>query len=356
MINLDNLSQIHELDKSDMSSSVNSLPEQIKQAWEEVTAQDIPKEFHDTKNVVVTGMGGSALGGRACQYLFSYHIRGPLEVVTGYHLPHYANHQTLVVVSSYSGNTEETLSALAEAHKRNARIYIIATGGKLAEYAKEHSIPSYIFDPIHNPSGQPRMSLGYSVTSLVALLSKSGFISVDHAQIQGAIENTQKFVDEYNVRVPKEKNFAKMLAAKLVNKSPVLISSEHLWGITHAIKNQFNENAKTFTSVFDLPEADHHLIEGLQFPRLSHEILHFIYFESKLYHPRVQKRYSITAEIIEKNRHQLSVYELQSKSKLDQSFELLVFGSFVGFYLSLLNDLDPAPIPWVDYLKEKLSN
>lgn len=353
-MNLDSLAAIQKLDTQNVSASIDSLPEQIGQTWDEVKQIEIPKEYSDAKNIVLAGMGGSALGGRISQYLFSDMIRGPLEVVTGYHLPHYVGSETLVILYSYSGSTEETIACAHEAIKQKSKPFIVATDGELAEFAKENNLPCYIFTPKFNPSNQPRMSLGYSVTVMLGLLSNTSFVSIDDIQIKDLIVHTQKIVDQYNVRVQTDQNQAKSLAHKLAHKIPVLISSEHLWGVAHAVKNQFNENAKTFTANFDVPELNHHLLEGLQFPQLAHQILHFVLFESNLYSDRVQKRYPITAEVIEKNKYPVSSYKLQASTKLEQSFEMLTFGSYVGFYLSMLNGIDPAPIPWVDYFKENL--
>lgn len=354
-MNLDSLAAIQKLDTQNVSASIDSLPEQIGQTWDEVNQVEIPKEYSDAKNIVLAGMGGSALGGRISQYLFSDMIRGPLEVVTGYKLPHYANYDSLVILYSYSGNTEETIACAQQALKSNAKAFIVATGGELAEFAKKDNLPCYIFSPKFNPSNQPRMSLGYAVTVMLALLNMTGFVSIDEIQIKDLIVHTQNIVDQYNVRIQTSDNHAKSLAHRLAHKIPVLVSSEHLWGVAHAVKNQFNENAKTFTTNFDIPELNHHLLEGLQFPQLAHQILHFVLFESELYSERVQKRYPITAEVIEKNKYEISSYKLQASTKLEQAFEMLTFGSYTGFYLSMLNGIDPAPIPWVDYFKEKLS-
>lgn len=354
-MNLDNLNDIGKLDEQKVYSSIDNLPEQIRQTWDEVTKIEPPAECANTTNVVIAGMGGSALGGRITQYLFADHVRGPIEVCTNYRLPNYVGPQTLVILSSYSGNTEETMSAAAQALSKGAKIFGIATGGKLAEFLKANNLSCYIFDPKFNPSNQPRMSLGYSIFSIISILSKCSFISIENGDVDNLITGIQKFVDQYSIRSPLQQNKAKALANKLKDKMPVWVASEHLWGVVHAVKNQHNENAKTYTNVFDIPELNHHLLEGLQFPKSAHENLYFIFCNSGLYHERVQKRYPITQEVVEKNGYPFSLYELESTTKLEQAFELLTFGAYTGFYLSMLNGINPAPIPWVDYFKEKLT-
>ncbi|KKQ73902.1 MAG: Bifunctional phosphoglucose/phosphomannose isomerase [Candidatus Woesebacteria bacterium GW2011_GWB1_38_5b] len=354
LMNLDDLNQIQKLDEKGVAVSIDHLPEQIKQTWDEIQNIEAPKDCALTKNVVVAGMGGSALGGRITQYLFADQIRGPLEVCTNYKLPNYVGPETLVILSSYSGNTEETLEAFYDAQKRGAKIFGISTGGKLTELLKKDNLSCYIFDPKNNPSGQPRMSLGYSIFSIISVLSKCSFISIENEAVEKLIVSTQKFVEEFSTRNPAKQNKAKTLALQLVNKVPIWVTSEHLWGVSHAIKNQTNENAKTFANIFDIPELNHHLLEGLQFPKGAVNLFYFVFCKSELYHERIQKLYPITIDVIEKNKYPLSVYELESKSKLEQAFELLTFGAYTGFYLSMLNGINPAPIPWVDYFKDKL--
>lgn len=351
---LDNLAQMEKLDKQGVVSSILHLPNQIEQAWEESSKIEFPPQYHHTKKVIIAGMGGSALGGRVVKALFSDKLRGPVEVCTEYKLPNYVGPDTLVILSSYSGNTEETLSAAEDALEAKASAVVIAAGGKLAELAKEKNLPSYIFVPHENPSNQPRMALGYSVVSIMAILSSCGFIPLTDQIVEEVIAFLKDLVIELGPRTPSVKNEAKTLAKHLKNKIPALISSEHLFGVAHAVKNQFNENAKTFTVSFDIPELNHHLMEGLKFPPEASGVLHFLFFESNLYSDKIQKRYSITMDVIAKNNHHYSAYNLKSENKITQAFEMLTFGSFVGFYLSMLYGIDPAPIPWVDYFKEKL--
>src|SRR5258708_4324529 len=172
---LDDLAQIAKLDKGNILSSIEHLPEQIEDAWVSIKNLEIPEDYTRVKNIVVAGMGGSALGGRIVYYLEFKNLRTPIEVTTNYHLPNYVNEDSLVILSSYSGNTEETISSATDALKRRAKIVGIATGGKLVELLKGK--PVYLIDPRNNPSGQPRMGLGYSISSILALLSKLNFIS-----------------------------------------------------------------------------------------------------------------------------------------------------------------------------------
>jgi glucose/mannose-6-phosphate isomerase len=355
MANLDNLDEISKLDKSNLLGSIEALPDQLQQAWDEILATSLSEQLLSVKNVVISGMGGSALGGRVVDSLILDRAITPIEVSTEFRLPNYVGPETLVVISSYSGNTEETLLSAQDALKKNAKVFVITTGGKLAELVSSEGLPAYIFEPKHNPSNQPRMGVVYSIGAVLALLSKGKYLHFSLDELNESVQKTRRLVSEYSVRVPLLQNPAKNLANTLREKAIVLVASEHLLGTAHAFKNQLNENSKTFSVLFDIPELNHHLMEGLAHPRAVKPILHFVLFNSKLYSPEVQKRYPLTAEVIEKNDIAASTIELQSSSKLEQIFEVLVLGEYVSFYLSMLYDIDPAPIPWVDYFKKKLA-
>lgn len=350
---LDNLSKIHELDKGNILSSIEHLSDQIQAAWDDVGKLDL-SSYNSCENIVVAGMGGSALGGRIVHYLEFKNLRAPIEVVTGYHLPGYVNSTSLVILSSYSGNTEETLSCAHEALAKNAKMVGIATGGKLLKLLEDEHLPHYKIDPVTNPSGQPRMGLGYSITAILRILSLVSFIMFDDEDVKSCIASTDKFVAEFGIRVPSPKNIAKHLAQNLSSKIPVLISSEHLVGSAHAMKNQINENAKTVSLHVEISEMNHHLLDGLKFPSKAREILEFLLIESANYYERNTKRYLITKEIIEKSGYKVATYKTQAKNKHDEIFEILVLGSYVSFYLAMLHGINPTPIPWVDYLKEKM--
>jgi glucose/mannose-6-phosphate isomerase len=353
---LDDLAQITKLDKGNILGSIQALPEQIEQAWNEIKYLDLPHDYSASKNIVVAGMGGSALGGRIVHYLEFRNLRAPVEIVTNYHLPNYVNQDTLVILSSYSGNTEETLASAYDAIKRKAKIIGIETGGKLEEILKEHNLPIYLIDPKNNPSGQPRMGLGYSIASILGILSKLRFINTTEEEIQNAIQTSEKFVKEFGVRTHSNKNIAKNLSQKLANKIPILISSEHLVGVTHAFKNQLNENSKNFSMSFEISELNHHLMEGLKYPAKSKELLRFLFFESKNYYERIEKRYAITQDVVRQNGFSFDIYKTESETKLEEVFEILILGSYISFYISSLHGIDPSPIPWVDYFKEKMGH
>lgn len=338
-----------------VADTIRAYPLQLKQSWEEIQKMYIPDEYKNIENIVFCGMGGSALGARMLDaYAFNL-LRVPLEIFNEYGLPNYTNSKSLVIVSSYSGTTEETIEATYEALKRKAKVFAITTGGKLAEIVKNEKFSGYVFNPLHNPSGQPRMSIGYASGAVLSLLTKIGVLSVSEEEIDQTISIMNNIIGDYNEGAPKGKNLAVSFAQKIRGRIPILVASEHLIGSVYTIKNQLNESAKTFAALFDIPELNHHLMEGLRNPSRLKDLFLFIFINSKLYSDRVQVRYPLTANVVEKNGIPHLMYSPYSDKKLSQLFETLIFGSYVSYYLTKAYQIDPLEIPWVDYFKKELS-
>jgi glucose/mannose-6-phosphate isomerase len=295
------------------------------------------------------------LGGRVVDSFVEKKIRAPIEVFTQYHVPNYVNKDTLVILSSYSGNTEEVLSCAYDVLKRGAKVIGLTTGGKLADLLSKEKKDFYLLEPTFNPSKMPRLAIGYSITAILAILKKLDYITLADEEFEQASKSLELYIKEFGPRSIETNNLAKKLALSFQNRIPIIVSSEHMYGIAHVFKNQLNETSKTFSNLFDIPELNHHLLEGLKYPAKSKEILKFFFVNSELYSDRVKKRYKITEDVVEKNGVSLSTYKLRSDTKLEQIFELLSLSSFISFYLAVLSETDPSVIPWVDYFKEKLS-
>ena len=355
IMNLDNQEVYKNFKDGGVLQTIGLLAEQIEQAWEEVKEIKIPEKFKSVTNIVICGMGGSALGGRIVDSLFEQKIKVPVEVVTQYYAPSYVDEKSLVIISSYSGNTEETISAAKMALEKGAQVFPIATGGEIAQFAAENNLTGYIFEPKYNPAKQPRLALGYSVGSILALFSSCDFISLSDLELREALKTLKGFIANFGKDKDESVNEAKLMAKKLKGKVISLVASEHLLGAVHAFKNQINESAKNMSIIFEIPELNHHLMEGLSHPFFIKGNFVFLLFESNLYYKRVSLRYEVTKDVIAKNHFGFEVYTLTSKSKIEQVFEVLAFGSFVQFYLALLNGSDPVSIPWVDYFKEQLA-
>ena len=352
---LDDQTQLEQLDTGKVVSSIRLLPDQMEQAWEEVKTLELPSEFKSVDNVVICGMGGSALGGRIIDSLIEDRVRVPIEVFNQYSLPHYVNSKTLVLVNTYSGTTEEAISMARQAVAKKTHVVGVATGGTLKDLFEKEGKPLYLIHPKANPSGQPRMGLGYSIAATIALLAKVGLVHMTDDEFYEIVVKVREFVIEFDFDIATSENVAKMLAGKFKDKALIFIASNHLVGVAHAMKNQVNESSKVFTALFELPELNHHLLEGLKYPTKLHGVLEFFMINSDLYHPRIQMRYPLTADIIKKNGHTVTEFTPRSSSKITQIFEVLTLGSFVSFYLAVLNGVDPTAIPYVDYFKEQLA-
>ena len=344
MIDVTNLEEIKKLDPKDVYGSTEMFPNQCEQIWnEEIKFDD---DYKSIQNIVLCGMGGSAYGGYVAQALFKDELRIPIYSNNDYALPLFANEKTLVVLSSYSGETEETLSCGEEAKNKNLKITGITTGGKLSEFLKNNNYPSLVFEPKFNPSGQPRLATGYMVLGFFAILKRLGFINLNDDEFL-------KSVEELKSSIPKIKNESISIAKSLVGYIPLVFSSEFLNGNTHIIRNQFNETSKSFSAFEDIPELNHHLMEGLKNPQNNK--IKVLFITSNLYSGAIKKRFDLTKDVIGKNNVEFLEYKPQGSTKISQVLNTLAFGGYLSLYLALLYGQDPSLIPWVDYFKKQLS-
>lgn len=337
-----------------MLGSLELLAEQVRQVLRQANAVKIPKQYAASKNMVVAGMGGSTLGAHLLKSVFNAELRLPFEIINHYRLPGFVDKNTLVIVSSYSGGTEEPLAALREAKKRGAKLVIITSGGKLAETAKSFKIPALIFTTENNPCGSPRMGLGYSIAGQLLLFSKVGLIKFSQKNFLDVIKTIEHYNALFGIDQPERNNAAKKLAGQLQNRTAWYIGADHLVGSAHIAANQLNENAKYFGGYFSIPELNHHLMEGLAGPKTNQANTAFVLIESSLYDQRVQKRFAVTKEILQKNKISAIEYVCQEKTPLLQAMECLVLSSYTSYYLALKEGIDPTAIPLVDYFKAAL--
>ncbi len=353
--NFDFKKAIEELDKSNMIGSIEQLGDQVQHVWEQAQEVKFDDRYQNIDKIVVAGMGGSALGARVIRSVFKDELEVPLTICGDYKLPNYVDKNTLVIASSYSGTTEETLSAMQDAIKKGAKITGITSGGELGPLLKEKGYPGLVFEAKYNPSDQPRMALGYSIFGQISLLNQIGLLKITEEDYQQVLETIAKLQMEISRHIPKEENPAKLLAFNFLDRLPIITISEHLEGPAHVVANQINENSKNYSEFRVVPELNHHLMEGLQFPTGNDNNLVFLTIHSDLYLPGNEKRMSLTEQVIDKNNIPYLSHKLSAPSKISQAFKLILLGSYVGFYLAILNNVNPSPIPWVDWFKEELA-
>jgi glucose/mannose-6-phosphate isomerase len=351
---LDSREQIKEIDTSNVLGSIEQMGSQVQQIWEIAQSLHFDESYRNVTNVVVAGMGGSVLGTHVIQTVFKDELKVPVTIVPDYTLPEFVNENTLVIASSYSGSTEETLAATQDAINKGAKVTGITSGGKLAELLKSNNLPVLVFEPTFNPSNQPRMGLGYSIFGQVALFAQAGLLTVTQDQYNAVLKVIAASHLLSGADILQEENPSKLLAFQLSTHIPVVTASQHLEGPAHVFANQLNENAKHYSEYRVIPELNHHLMEGLKFPLNLDGTIMFFIIESDLYMKSNQLRSKLTGEVLEQNKIEYVMHKLHSGSKLEQAFEMLVFGAYTSFYLALLHGLDPAPIPWVDWFKDQL--
>jgi glucose/mannose-6-phosphate isomerase len=351
---LDDLNFFSQKDQHNCHDSIYMLAKQCRYSWEKASVLEIPSNYRDINTILVSGMGGSSYGGRIIKKLFDKELKFPFEIVNDYYLPNYINSNSLFIAASYSGSTEETLSTLYEAIDKKAKIIGITSGGSLKKILTERNLPCLEFTTDYNPSKQPRLGQGYMQAGQIGILSKLGFINVNNEElfkIWLALEDNNNYLCK---EVLYKKNEAKKLAMILENKMIVFIGAEFLEGAIHSIRNPMHETGKHFTDYFIVPEANHHLMEGLSYPDDVLANCTFVLINSDLYSPKIKLRMKFTKEVIERNHRKVLEIKLKFSTKLGQIFELIQFGSYLSFYTGILHNINPAEIPWVNYFKEKL--
>lgn len=355
-MNLDDQKIYKKLDTGQVAKSIESLAAQMKQVLDQAHLVKVPREYSQATQVVVNGMGGSNIGVWLVRSALSHKIKLPITIAPGYQVPAYVDKNTLYLLSSYSGNTEEVLSVYAEVKKRGAKILAICQDGnnRLARLMLKDDIPGLIFKPEHNPSGQPRLGLGYSVLGVAVLLAKAGLFSLKEKELEEIIADLELADQELRPGVPVEINKAKQLALKLYGKIPVIVGAEFLAGNLQVLRNQLNETSKNFAAYLELPDMNHFALEGLAYPQSNRDNLAFLFFSSSLYHPRTRRRLKLTQAVVKKNKIKSIEYQPDGSSKLAQAFSLLQFGCWLTFYLAMLNGVNPVKIPWVDWFKKEL--
>lgn len=353
-INLDDLDSISAFDSSYCHQSINNLTDQLEFSWSDAQRLDLSKISTDISAVYFCGMGGSAYAGRITKFLFRDRLKIPFEIVDNYNLPASVDNRSLIFCASYSGHTEETLSCLNQAISRNLNLIGVTTGGNLAKILKQSNLPVYQFSTKLNPSNQPRLGQGYMIASSLSLLNKLKFIDIESSELIEIFSELKKRNLTLRWDSLSNANLAKSVALKFKSKSIFFIAGDFLEGTVHAVRNPINETGKHFASYFIIPELNHHLLEGLSFPPQLKSSVLFVLINSKNYSQKMQQRIQLTNEVIQKNGIETIEIKLTFNSNLGQTFEFIQLLSYISFYLSVVHGINPAPVPWVDYFKNKL--
>lgn len=341
---LDDLKMIHERDRQDALGVAEKQWEQLEHVYQ-LNWQ--PKT--EIKNIVLAGMGGSALAGLLSTTWPDYEV--PFEIVRDYEIPAYVDKHTLFIASSYSGNTEETISALSAAEKAGAQIVVMSSGGELENTAKAKDYP---FERLPKAS-QPRFGVLYGLKAYVTILERAGLVKTETAEAE--LHKTAVFLKSASKAwlptVPIKQNSAKQLAQELLGKSVVIYAGPKLFPAAYKWKISINENAKNIAWCNQLPEFNHNEFLGWTQQPVSKPYA-VVDLRSNLENERVQKRFEVTERLLSGKRPAPQVVKAQGDTLLEQLLWTVVFGDFVSLYLALLNGLNPTPVDLIEKFKREL--
>jgi glucose/mannose-6-phosphate isomerase len=345
------IDELRTIDPRGMYNCLLEFPKQVQQGYEIGKTAGIRLKVGGITNIVVTGLGGSAIGGDLLRSYLSGEIGIPIVVSRHYRLPDFVNEKSLVIVSSYSGNTEETIAAQKDATKRKARILCVSTGGAVSGFAKRHKQPC-----IKIPGGlQPRAALGFSFFPILVVLGALKLIRPKDREIKETIELLRRKAVEYGNPVSGI-NAPLQLAQKLAGKLPIVYSpAEYFDTINLRWRGQIAENAKQLAFGHVLPEMNHNELVGWNVLKDLMARTHVVFLRDRGTHPRVAVREKITEQILSRYSSGVSEVWSEGKSLLTRMFSLIHFGDWVSYYLAILNNQDPTPVDVIDYLKQELA-
>ncbi len=341
---LDDLKLIHERDPDDTLGIA-------ERQWQQLTENfEVSVDGSGIENIVYSGMGGSALAALLSVTWPGYDI--PFEVVRNYEIPRYVSSKTLFIACSYSGNTEETISSIAIAEEKGARICVIAGGGKLSEIADLKGYPLVTLPK----AAQPRYAVLYNLKALMDILISAGLVDKD--KVLGELQAASKFLEEVSKRwqatVPVESNFAKQIALEAVGKSAVIYGGPLFAPVAYKWKISFNENAKQIAWWGQFPEFNHNEFIGWsEQPSVKPYLV--VDLRSDLELPRITKRFELSAKLLSGKRPEPIVVQLEGSNSLEQMVFAIMLGDYTTLYTAILNGVSPAPVVLVERFKKELS-
>ena len=349
---LDDVKAISEIDKSGMLDTLADFPDQIKEAVEIIKTIQLP-DFIKIDNVVVTGLGGSAVSGDIVESLFRDKLDVPFCVNRDYDLPKWVRKDTLTIFLSYSGNTEETLSAFKLAYQKKCNIICISSGGKLQELAEKREVIH-----IKIPTGfQPRAATAYLLFPLILILKRNGLLkNTIESDIEETISVTQEFIHENKKEVLEKNNLSKQIAKKIFSTMPQIYG----WGIYSPIagrwRQQLNENSKVIARDDVVPKSNHNDIVGWSAnPEMSKQFSCILFRDNNEETLYMSTRLDFMKTLFEDVAANCIEVHPKGKSRLAKMMYAMCLGDFVSCYLAVLRKVDPTPIDIISELKERLS-
>ena len=351
LFDLDDLAYYPKIDRSDMRKELLNLPNQLINAWKMGLENELPLSKNVT-NVVLAGMGGSAIGADLLVAYIADISSCPVHVLREYQLPCWARgREILVVASTHSGNTEEVLSVFDQALQRDCSLMVISTGGEISNRAKTNSIPLWKF----SHKGQPRSAVGYSFGLLLSLMIRLNFIPDQTQNVQSAVIAMEKMIRSVDIDIPIKQNPAKRMAGQMLDCWVTIVGSDHLVPIARRIKGQVNELSKAWAQFESLPEMDHNTLAGIFFAGDVLSKTMVLFLSASYIHPRNRLRIDLTRLELLRAGMNTDVVEFKEDTRLAEMWASMVFGDFLSYYLAMAYDVDPTPIDAIQNLKKAMS-
>jgi glucose/mannose-6-phosphate isomerase len=324
-----------------MKKLIENFPDQLRESLDIANAAKLSVK-KNIQNIIVTGLGGSGIGGTIMAELVSDSCPVPVLVNKDYFLPAYVDENTLVIISSYSGNTEETLEAMQQALTKKAQIVCVTSGGKVEELAKQNNL-----DLIKIPGGNPpRSCIGYSLVQLIKIFVHNGFAPVS---LLTDVKNSITLLEKENANITAE---AKKVAGTLLNKIPVIYSLGTCEGVSVRFRQQINENSKMLCWHHVFPEMNHNELVGWT---TRNEDIAVVTFRTSFDYKRTQKRFDVCKSVFEKYSASVTDIYAKGNSKTEQFFYLINIGDWISLYLAEMKGIDPVEVNIIDHLKKELS-
>lgn len=334
-----------------MRGRIRELPQQCLKAWQQALSFELPSDYYNVDKVVILGMGGSAIGGDLLSSLSVVESKTPFFVYRDYDLPSFVNANTLVIASSYSGMTEETLFSFTQALATPAKKLALTSGGKLKALAEQNGVQVFVIDYL----SQPRAALGHSFFPLLGICQRLGLVGDKSEEIAGMVQVLEDLQTTIDDNCPLSLNLAKQLATKLYQRLVVIYGAAILSPVAQRWKTQINENSKAWAFYELFPELNHNAMVGYEFPGELAQRIFVVLLRSQHLHPRTLIRYQVTAEVLSQAKVSYEVVEGRGESALSQMMSIVLLGDWVSYYLALLYETDPSPVMVIDYLKKQLA-
>jgi glucose/mannose-6-phosphate isomerase len=333
-----------------MLGKVRELPRQLALARRVAGAVELDQRHRDVDAVLVLGMGGSAIGAELVAGIAGDRLRVPLIVHRDYGLPAWAGPRTLVIATSHSGDTVETLSGAAEARRRGLPLVVVSTGGALGRQAESDGTPYLRYEQ----PGQPRAAIGFGLGLIHELLVGAELVT-DPDPYGPAVEALEGMLERNAPAIETDANPAKQLAWAMFGRIPIIFGAGPLAAVAHRWKTQMNENAKAWAMVEPMPEANHNAIEGTLNPRELSDALYVVEIREAREPEHIAARYRVVEELLGERATNRSVYWADGGSALARTLDAVAMGDLVSVYLAILYQTDPTPVTLLAMLKERLA-